>query len=93
MHPFPSPGATGTFLNETSQASGLFEKAPNGKIRGVSVAESLCFGHDAQAVLMNMFHHDFFVKHPELKFAIFESNAAWLPALLEKADGRGQHRG
>lgn len=84
LHPFPgvqtsrNKGSTGVMLEEIREAS----ECP------VYIAESLAFAHDSQAMLMTMFHHDFFDKHRDLKFSIMEANAAWLPYILDKADGR-----
>lgn len=88
VHPFPAANGKGTipadctgwFLDELAAAAGF----PR---RGL-LSESLCFGHDAQAMLTFLCHHDFFAHHPRLKLAILESNAGWLPSLLSKLDGR-----
>ena len=52
------------------------------------MSETVCFAHDAQAFLLLAFHQDLWTKFPTLRLAILESNASWLPYLLEKADGR-----
>jgi len=82
IHPFPAtapPDCTGWMIDRISEASGL---------RKGIVSETLCFAHDAQAFLMMAFHHDLWTKFPTLKLAVLESNASWLPYLLDKADGR-----
>ena len=88
VHPFPAANGrspapqdcTGWFIDRAANAAGFG--------RNGIISESLCFGHDAQVMLLLMAHHDFFAKHPELTLAILESNAAWLPFILGKADGR-----
>ena len=88
VHPFPpangrSPApqdCTGWFIDRAANAAGFG--------RNGIISESLCFGHDAQVMLFLMAHHDFFAKHPTLRLGVFESNAAWLPFILAKADGR-----
>jgi predicted TIM-barrel fold metal-dependent hydrolase len=88
VHPFPAANGrspapqdcTGWFIDRAANAAGFS--------RNGIISESLCFGHDAQVMLLLMAHHDFFAKHPDLKLAVLESNAAWLPFILQKADGR-----
>lgn len=84
VHPFVAtprqdPDCTAWFLDRASEASGL---------RTGIMSESICFAHDAQAFLLLAFHTDLWTKFPRLKLAILESNASWLPYLLDKADGR-----
>jgi predicted TIM-barrel fold metal-dependent hydrolase len=84
VHPFVAtprqdPDCTAWFLDRASEASG---------VRTGIMSESVCFAHDAQAFLLLAFHTDLWVKFPTLKLAILESNASWLPYLLDKADGR-----
>jgi predicted TIM-barrel fold metal-dependent hydrolase len=82
IHPFPPTApadCTGWMIDRIAEASGLR--------RGL-VSETLCFAHDAQTFLLTAFHHDLWTKFPELKLAVLESNASWLPYVLDKADGR-----
>jgi predicted TIM-barrel fold metal-dependent hydrolase len=86
VHPFVAtpnhePDCTAWFLDRASEASGL---------RTGIMSETICFAHDAQAFLLLAFHNDLFTRFPTLKLAILESNASWLPYLLDKADGRVQ---
>jgi len=82
IHPFPPTApadCTGWMIDRIAEAAGLR--------RGI-VSETLCFAHDSQTFLLTAFHQDLWTKFPALKLAVLESNAAWLPYLLEKADGR-----
>ncbi|MEX2558203.1 MAG: amidohydrolase family protein [Actinomycetota bacterium] len=84
IHPFPATprhpaDCTAWFIDRISEASGL---------RTGIVSETLCFAHDAQAFLMMAFHNDLWTKFPRLKLAVLESNASWLPYILDKANGR-----
>jgi predicted TIM-barrel fold metal-dependent hydrolase len=85
IHPFVATpkydqaDCTAWFLDRASEASGL---------RTGIMSETVCFAHDAQAFLLLAFHNDLWTRFPSLKVAILESNASWLPYLLEKADGR-----
>ena len=82
IHPFPPTApadCTGWIIDRIAEAAGLR--------RGI-VSETLCFAHDSQTFLLTAFHHDLWTKFPTLKIAVLESNAAWLPYLLEKADAR-----
>jgi predicted TIM-barrel fold metal-dependent hydrolase len=82
IHPFPPTApadCTGWMIDRIAEASGLR--------RGL-VSETLCFAHDAQTFLLTAFHHDLWTKFPTLKLAVLESNASWLPYVLDKADGR-----
>jgi predicted TIM-barrel fold metal-dependent hydrolase len=85
VHPFVATpryehaDCTAWFLDRASEASG---------VRTGIMSETVCFAHDAQAFLLLAFHTDLWTHFPSLKLAILESNASWLPYLLEKADGR-----
>lgn len=87
VHPFPAAGGRGPapadctaeFIDRAAQASAL---------RRGMVAETICFAQDAQTFLLMLFHHDWYARFPRLKLAVLESNASWLPYVLEKADGR-----
>ena len=85
VHPFVATpkydraDCTAWFLDRASEASGL---------RTGIMSETVCFAHDAQAFLLLAFHNDLWTRLPTLKLAILESNASWLPYLLDKADGR-----
>jgi uncharacterized protein len=82
IHPFPPTApadCVGWIIDRIAEASGLR--------RGL-VSETLCFAHDAQTFLLIAFHQDLWTKFPTLKLAVLESNASWLPYILDKADGR-----
>ena len=51
-----------------------------------SRSATLGFIHEAMAWLPSVLLSDFFVRFPGIKMAIMESNATWLPMLLESAD-------
>jgi predicted TIM-barrel fold metal-dependent hydrolase len=76
LHPFPAANGR----TEAPTAAGFTRKG--------LIAETLCFGHDAQLALLLLAHHDFWAKFPSLKLAVLESNAAWLPFVLDKIGAR-----
>jgi predicted TIM-barrel fold metal-dependent hydrolase len=90
LHPFPPANGKvpeaipndccGWFIDEAAQAS-AFER------RGL-ISETICFAHDAQTLLLLLFHQGFYDRFPGLKLAVLESNAAWLPSFLDKAESR-----
>ena len=90
LHPFPPANGKvvdaipadccGWFIDEAANAS-AFDR------RGL-ISETICFAHDAQTLLLLLFHMGFYDRFPNLTLAVLESNAAWVPSFLEKAESR-----
>jgi predicted TIM-barrel fold metal-dependent hydrolase len=83
MHTFP---AMTYFGNEKFYSPGeLVEKTGSGTGRLV-VNTSLSFIFESMTWLAQVLLSGFLDRYPRLKMAIFESNASWLPELLEHCD-------
>jgi predicted TIM-barrel fold metal-dependent hydrolase len=98
MHPFPGGSfrqsryyPTNQFVprDRATQASPselIWEAVETtGLVQGTR-AQDLCFIWESMVWLNGVLLSGFLEQHPRLRMAIFESNAAWLPVILEACD-------
>ncbi len=77
---------TGGQKQETQYSPGqlLDRSVRPGQMQGAG--QSLSFVHEAMAWVAGVLLSGFLERYPALKMAVFESNATWLPMLLESCD-------
>ncbi len=86
VHTFPSPLAMGIDPGATAWSPGDYvERSGMGTGRTV-VSSTFSFVFEAMAWLGQVLLSGLLDRYPRLKMAIFESNATWLPSMLEHCD-------
>ena len=80
VHPFPRTPA--------DCSANFIWKTQDGLNLGYQVEEQLCFIVDSMILLSNILMSGLLDKFPNLKVAVLESNATWLPVILDKCDSR-----
>jgi predicted TIM-barrel fold metal-dependent hydrolase len=86
MHTFPSPLAMGIDPIDNARSPGDYvERSGRGTGRTV-VSSTFSFILEATVWLSQVLLSGLLDRYPRLKMAIFESNATWLPSLLEHCD-------
>ena len=80
MHTFPAPGRTAPPGPDYLASPGeLFTRAGTD-------SQTFSFIHEMQVWLAQVLLSGFLDRYPKLKMAVFESNAEWLPYMLETCD-------
>ena len=86
IHTFPSPLAMGIDPIDNARSPGDYvERSGRGTGRTV-VSSTFSFILEATVWLSQVLLSGFLDRYPRLKMAIFESNATWLPSLLNYCD-------
>ena len=86
MHTFTPPLGVGMEVNEKPISPGDILTRTGAGTGRVIVGSTFSFIFEAMTWLAQVLLSGFLDRYPRLKMAIFESNAAWLPELLEHCD-------